>query len=56
MTSQRIRITVLGCQLGNLSELNNFRFRSYISMNFCLVVDPHKTKFECLFLARLNER
>ena len=49
VTSQRIWVTMLGCQLRNLSELNNSRFLCWISMKFCMVVDLHKTNLNVDF-------
>ena len=47
--SQRIRVTMLGFQLQNLSELNNSRFLCWIPMKFYMVVGPHKTNLNVYF-------
>ena len=36
-------VTMLGCRLRKLSELNNSRFLFRTSIKFCMVVAPHKT-------------
>ena len=49
MTSEKIQVTTLGCQLRNLPELNNSRFLIWISMKFCTVVSLHKTNLNLCF-------
>ena len=49
VTSQRIRVIMLGCQVGNLFKPNNSRFLYWISMKFCMVVDPHKPNLNVYF-------
>ena len=49
VTSQRIWAIMLGCQLRNLSELNNSQIPLLDFHEFCMVVGPRKTNLNVYF-------